>query len=134
MKKHLVDNFLNDTHYFFSQYQNEDGNPVSRTKEQYPYSYDPYVVWDNRKNNKEELESVYSDRLLQWDYDKYNKCHKEVFGNEAQIFFDNNEKDIEKFLQLYFNRSKLELKLIMNGANISNGFPYWIFFFKSNEE
>lgn len=121
---------------YFPQFVDEYGNEVERNKYDYPYAYSPYVVYDNRNNIEElkDLHVVYSDRLLQWNYAKYNKCHKEIFGDEAQMFFDNDPKDIEKFLKLYLEKPNLELRLIMNGANMSSGYPYWIFFFKPNNE
>jgi hypothetical protein len=39
-------------------YVDLDGNPVKRTRWDYPYSYDPYVVWKqgyNKDNSHEEL-------------------------------------------------------------------------------
>lgn len=31
---------------FGHMYLDLDGNPVRRTKDEYPYSYDAYVVWE----------------------------------------------------------------------------------------
>lgn len=105
-----------------------DGNPVKRTKEEYPYSYDAYVVW-KKDYRKGKGNAVYSDRLLQWDYDKYNKYSKEVWNNEGQYFNDRRPEDIEKFLSLYFGKN-IKLTVIMEGCNVSNGYPYWVFFYE----
>jgi hypothetical protein len=100
-----------------------DGKPVTRTKNEYPYSYDPFVVWED---NHGKSSVVYSDRLYQWDYEKYNKCCQKVWNNEGQYFSQRQPQDIEKFLTLYFNKP-IKLTLIMEGCNVSNGYPYWIF-------
>jgi len=112
----------------FHRYVDLDGYPVSKTKEKYPYSYDPYVVWkgDYDKNRDG---ATYSDRLLQWDYDKYNRCCREVWKNERQSFSERNPKDIEKFLSLYFGK-EIELTVLMEGCNVSNGYPYWVFIYR----
>jgi len=104
-----------------------DGKSVERTKEEYPYSYDVYVTWKG-DYNKDKGDCAYSDRLLNWDWDKYNECVMEVWGNKGQIFYNRTPKDIEKFLSLYYDK-EVKLTMIMEGCNVSNGFPYWIFFF-----
>ena len=60
-----------------------DGSPVKRNPFDYPYSYDCYIVWmsDEFDYGHNLLESgltiVYSDRLIQWDYEKfYQLCQK----------------------------------------------------------
>ena len=109
-----------------------DGRPVERTKEKFPYSYDAYVTWKG-DYSKYKGDCVYSDRLLHWDWDKYNECVMEVWGNKGQIFYNRTPKDIEKFLSLYYDK-EVKLTMIMEGCNTSNGFPYWIFMFEDKEE
>jgi len=104
-----------------------DGNLVEKDKYNYQYSYDPYVVWKN--NYLPDSSMVYSDRLMQWDFRKFNKCCLQVWNNEAQYFHSRQPKDIEKFLSLYFGK-EIKLTVIMEGCNVSNGYPYWIFGFK----
>lgn len=105
-----------------------NGRPVERTKEEYPYSYDPYVVWEDNYNKTNEC--IFSDRLVQWDYNKFNKCCKKIWNNDSQYFDDRLPKDIEKFLKLYLNK-QIKLTAIMEACNCSNGFPYWIFYYKN---
>jgi len=117
------DEFGNLVNYF---YRDENGNLVNRTKEKYPYSYDFFVTYDNRSkvitNN-----TVYSDRMWEWDSVKYDKCTKEIWNDCRQVFFNSSPQDIEKFLQLYFNNGNLILTLIMEGCNQSSGYPLWRF-------
>jgi hypothetical protein len=112
-------------------YVDLEGNPVKRTKEDYPYSYDSFVVW---KENycKEKSNVVYSDRLLQWDYNKFGECCMEVWGNQGQMFYDRNPKDIEAFLSKYFSK-EIKLTVIMEGCNVSNGYPIWTFIYETIE-
>lgn len=117
-----------DRDYFSLIYQDLYGNPVERTREQYPYSYDPYVQW--RDGSNEEIECcVYSDRLMQWDFDKFNSCCQKVFGDRGQLFNQRQPKQIEQFLSLYFD-TPIKLIVIQEGCNVSNGYPYWIFHYK----
>jgi len=106
-----------------------DGRPVNKNKEQHPYSYDAYVVWQE-DFNKFKGDCVYSDRLFQWDTEKYNESCKKVWCNTGQYFSSRNPKDIEKFLSEYYDK-EVKLTMIMEGCNVSNGFPYWIFFFEN---
>jgi bisphosphoglycerate-dependent phosphoglycerate mutase len=105
-----------------------DGNLVKRNKEKYPYGYDPFVIWrGDYKEGKNDV--VYSDRMYQWDHKKYEGCIKAIWTDCRQHFSDSNPKDIESFLSLYFDK-KIKLTAIMEGCNVSNGYPYWIFFFE----
>ena len=108
-----------------------DGKPVKRDRYSYPYSYDPYVEWmgDYQKGVSH---PVYSDRLWQWDSKKYDRCCNEVWGNEGQYFNNRKSKDIERFLSLYFEK-EVKLTVIMQGCNVSNGYPYWIFYYETKE-
>ncbi len=109
-----------------------DGNPVKRTRDEYPYSYDPYVTHRNGKKD-EVTHTVYSDRLFQWDSEKYNKCCTEVWKNQGQDFEQRSPGSIEKLLQLYTDDPTLRLIGIMQGANVSSGYPYWIFLYNSTK-
>jgi hypothetical protein len=110
-------------------YVDLNGEPVEKTKEQYPYSYDTYVVWKGNYK-KGEGNTVYSDRLFQWDWEKYNRCCEEVWGNKGQYFDNRTPKDIEKFLRLYTDK-QIKLTAILEGCNWSTGYPVWIFIYEN---
>jgi hypothetical protein len=114
--------------YEYSSYVDLKGNNVTRTRETHPYGYDAYVIWKGDYVDGQGS-SEYSDRLLQWDWDKFNSCSREVWGNEAQYFNNRQPEDIERFLGLYFDKN-VKLTALMEGCNVSNGYPYWIFFFE----
>jgi len=111
---------------YISPYRDWDGNAVERTPNEYRYSYDAYVQY--KKEDKYE-HCVYSDRLLQWDYEKHNKLCKNHFDNEGQYWDNRSIENIEAFLRDYYDKQDLELIGKMEGCNVSNGYPYWIFMF-----
>ena len=111
------------------QFVDLDGNEIKRNPFTHPYSYDEYVIWKDENFNKEKYSAVYSDRLYQYDYEKYNKCCQEVFENQGQRFDRRDPKEIEKFLSMYFDE-RIKLTAIMQGCNQSSGFPYWVFLYE----
>lgn len=109
-----------------------NGAPVKRTPFTHPYNYDDYVIWKDDSNfDRANDDAVYSDRLYQWDYEKYNKCCMNVFKNKGQNFKLRNPKDIEKFLSMYFNK-QIKLTAVVESCNQAYGNPYWVFFYKNN--
>ena len=106
-----------------------NGVPVDRMMYSYLYNYDGFVVWQRKREQNECLKNchtVYSDRLYQWDWKRFNKCCEEVFGNSGQYFDNRKPEDIEKFLSLYFGKT-VKLHVVMQYCNQSTGFPYWRF-------
>lgn len=121
---------LYDFHFKMDGFHNIKGNEVARDRHSYPYSYDPFAVWEG--DYSETDHAVYSDRLMGWDFDKYNKCVGEVWGDSRQIFSNCHHSEIERFLSLYFDEP-IRLTGIEQGCNVSNGYPYWIFYYKSKD-
>lgn len=108
-------------------YKDLEGKAVRKTPITNPYDFDDYVEW---KGNYRQFDSaVYSDRLYQWNTEKYKKCYEQVFKNNGQRFDSKNVSGIRKFLSMYFDK-EIELTAIMRGCNISSGFPYHIFFYR----
>jgi hypothetical protein len=108
-------------------YVDLDGNPVERNPEDWPYSYDAYVVYKSEEYQKTDR-WTYSDRMSQWDRDKYDNAKKAVWPKNpcGQCFDGKSPKDINKFLDICFGR-EVKLTAILKGCNVSNGYPYWIF-------
>ena len=121
----MYNDFYEDIHVV----RNIHGQPIEKTQRDYPYSYDAYCVY--KSDNWSPMDDVcYSDRLMQWDYDKFTDCMKEVWGERAGQYFDNKEpEDIQKFLRWYYSRNVV-LTGIEKGYNVGNGYPYWIFYYK----
>ena len=79
---------------------------------------------------KQDYSSVlYSDRLFQWDYEKHDRLCKKHFGNEGQYWNNRSPKSIQAFLRDYTENQELILVGIMEGCNLSSGYPYWVFMY-----
>lgn len=115
-----------------SQFVDLDDNPIKRTPYECPYEFDEYLIWKDENFDKEKYSAVYSDRLWQWDYEKYNRCCQEVFKNQGQRFDEREPEEIERFLSMYFG-NEIKLLAIMKGCNVNSGFPYWIFLYEQIE-
>ena len=122
-------NLLDGIEYYTEEdFTNSNNKPIKITEKEYQNYYAPHIVWKGKEDIKES-NTVYSDRLIQWDYEKYNECCKSIWNNEGQYFNNREPEDIEKFLNLYFNK-KVKLTAIMRGCNVSNDYPYWIFYYE----
>jgi len=111
------------------KYADLDGNEVKRNPITNPYNFDEYVEWQSgyQKDNS----AVYSDRLWQWDSQKYDKCCQEVFKNTGQMFSGRNPEGIQRFLSIYFDK-EIRLTAILRGCNQWSGFPYWVFCYEES--
>lgn len=116
------------------KFTNLDGNPVERTPHTYPYNFDQHVIWISEKFKENKIYSAtYSDRMLEWDIEKFSRCSQEIFGDQKQCFDDRDPKDIENFLIKYFGH-KLNLVAIEKCCNLSTGYPIWIFHFEDKSK
>lgn len=101
---------------------NEDGEPV-KTKWEHPYSYDPILQYFNGTEGKA---TVYSDRMFQWDSEKFNQLCQKHFGNHGQSFENREAEVIEQFLSDYLGQAVV-LNKITEYCNQSSGYPLWRF-------
>ena len=126
--------YINQNGYAVNFYAvDEYGNPVEKSKEDYPYSYDGFITW-RCGENKEVNDTAYSDRLYQEDCTKYNRLSKKYFGNEMQSFSSREPKQIEAFLAEWTDAPKLKLIFIMEYCNVSSGYPTWRFDYNTNRK
>lgn len=109
------------------------GEPVKRTPWSHPYSYDEFVIFKSERFDPMDC-MVYHDRMLQWDREAFSKAVCEVWPDKphSQMFNGRKPEDINQFLNLYFGK-KVELTAVLQGCNVGNGFPYWIFVYKELE-
>lgn len=97
----------------------------TRDRFSYPYSYDPFMVWLNPNADKQKADNtIYTDRLLMWDYDKHNLLCKKHFGNEGQQWENRDPKKIEAFLCDWTGK-KVTLIANIQYVNVSSGYPLW---------
>ncbi len=111
-------------------YLDLNGKPVKRTPWTHPYSYDEFVLY--KSEDFDPMDSmVYHDRMLQWDRDTFGKAVSKVWPEApgSQMFSGKSPVDINKFLNLYFGK-EVKLTAVLQGCNLSNGFPYWVFAYK----
>lgn len=70
--------------------------------------------------------SAYSDRLFQWDSEKYNRCSEKHFGDRSHYWYNREPDAIQKFLSDYFGFEVILCK-VETQKNHSNGYPLWYF-------
>lgn len=111
-------------------YLDLNGRPVKRTPASHPYSYDEFVIFKSERFEKTDC-MVYHDRMMQWSGSAFSKAIREVWPDKphSQMFNGKKPADINRFLNLYFGK-KVELTAVLQGCNVGNGFPYWIFAYK----
>ncbi len=104
--------------------------PSNRTKHSHPYSYDNICVY---AVEKQATGGAYSDRMIQWDYEKFERLNKEHFGNRSQYWSDRSPNQIEAFLRDYFDKPNLQLVLVIESCNQASGYPVWYFGYNDAE-
>lgn len=111
----------------FNYRENVHGLQVERTPEDFPYSYDAYLILRNNPNEKD-MHCSYSDRMYQWDSEKYYSLKKKFVPSTKGDYWDTAKaNEVEKFLREYFDKPKLKFIALEQACNVSNGFPLWIF-------
>lgn len=70
---------------------------------------------------------VYSDRLFQWNYEKYNTLCQKHFSDRSQYWSDRAPENIEAFLREYFDKPLLALQTIHEYTNNATSYPVWQF-------
>lgn len=98
-------------------------DPSIRTKQTHPYSYDPITQYRNPavKPNG----TIYTDRLLQWDFNKHDVLCEKHFGNRGQHWERRSPKKIEAFLRDWCDDEGLHLCAVIEYCNVATGFPTW---------
>ena len=112
------------------------GHKIERAPEQFPYNYDTYVLWKRVGFDKDDAyDAVYSDRMMDWNYDKFASCCQKIFGDAGQCFDNRKPEDIEVFLNEYFDELhvKIELLAVLKGCHHGNGNPLWVFIYKGDK-
>lgn len=113
-------------------YVDEHNNPIERTPLTHPYTYDGFIIWCGGENNEANM-TIYSDRLLRWDYDKHNRLCEKHFGNQGQYWSERDPEKIEAFIRDWCEDPELELIFVMQYCNQSTGYPIWRFDIKQNK-
>ena len=103
-----------------------------KTPLDYPYSYDPFVIFDSGES-RVGTNTVYTDMLLQQNHSKCNDLMEKHFGNSKQNWRDRSKEDIESFMRDWCNNPNLRVIRLKEYCNSSNGYPYWRIDYASND-
>jgi hypothetical protein len=122
---------MNDDGVSICSTVDEHGNAVRRSKQEYPYSYDGFVLWRGGKN-EEATTTVYTDRLQSWNPARYEMLETKHFGNASHNWSSRDPVKIEQFLRDWTKDADLRLILMMEYCNRGNGYPCWRFDFATN--
>ena len=101
------------------------GDIVERTPYTHPYNYDPFVLYKHNWTENDRM--VYSDRLREWEPEQYDTALK---GAGIASIYSAKHKQLEKFLQLYFNKPEIALTGVEQQCNQFNGIPYQTYYFR----
>ena len=94
-----------------------------KTKLTHPYSYDPIVQYrhpDTKANG-----TVYTDRLLQWDFAKHDRLCEKHFGDTGQYWDRRDPNLIANFLRDWYDNPEIVLCEVIEYCNVSTGYPTW---------
>jgi hypothetical protein len=107
-----------------------EGRPVAKTKTSNPHDYDGHVIWRGGRNDS--INGCdYTDRLQQWDADKFSRCCK---AHMDGVRWDNAPPEqVQAFLRDYHVDPGLRLIAIMEWCNQSSGYPVWSLHYKASE-
>lgn len=94
------------------------------TKNKSPYAevklYESKI--DTKSLPQDKVDTVYLDRLRQWDSEKYSKASKAIGSDNLYRANGKSVKEIEKFLSVYMNKP---CKLLSAGENLGyDGYHY----------
>jgi len=100
-----------------------------RTKQSHPYSYDPITQFSRPASKDDAEDSVYSDRMDEWDPELCAKLKNKHFGNTGDYWDQRSPAAIESFLKDYFTAPNLILTKVIEHCNQATGYPVWQFYF-----
>ena len=108
-----------------------DGKPAERPRSSHPYSYSEFLLWP--LSFGEPItgwdHAVYTDRLQQWDSEKYGRlCREHMPGKR----WDNTTPEqVTAFMRAYNEDPGLRVVAVQECCNVSSGYPIWILHYKS---
>lgn len=110
-------------------------NDPPRTKQRYPYNYDPFTIWGTPHPSAECNSTNYTDRLEQEDRAKYTLLSKKHYRSASNIYerpFDSQNCKgplIERFLRDWHDDPELKLLRVIEYCNSFTGFKTWRLYF-----
>jgi hypothetical protein len=110
-----------------------DGKRVERSKLSHPYTYSAFVLWPMSfgKPITGWDSAVYTDRLQQWDPDKYARLGQKHMAGKR---WDNaTPEQVQAFMREYNDDPDLRMVALQECCNVSNGYPIWILHYKTGK-
>ncbi|MAZ56792.1 hypothetical protein CL653_03300 [bacterium] len=96
-----------------------------KSPHEYPYSHSPILCFDT---GEEARHTVYHDRMMRWDFDKYEKIAQRYLKSPGQAYLESKSRDLlEKLLQGYFANSDIRLVRMIHYCRPDNGYPNYRF-------
>ena len=110
-----------------------DDHRILRTPFGHPYNYDEFVIVKTKDFSRDDS-AFYSDRFTHWyDYETLNAAKEKCGLEHGDYFWCYYYPDkISEFLTEVTGK-KHNVTCIVEGCNVSNGYPYWIIFYKTED-
>lgn len=77
------------------------------------------------------LDYEYDDRLMQWDYEKHQAAWETAVSQHGK---QQTAGRVETYLRHYYNDDGLELLVIIAGARMDNGYPWYAYGFRRSKK
>ncbi len=126
LKEKIIENkYKND-------YLDIDGNPVSRIPNIYPTFYSEFVVYKSPDFRKSDIATSNIDLI-----NNNNKAFKFAVHKtwnckiKKDLFRNKSFEDLQRFLDFY-SKGRMKLTAVLQGCNVNDGSPYWIFYYSLN--
>lgn len=115
-------------------YVDLSGNPIDKNPKEYPYSYDPFVLFRDNEISlsfiQNECDAFDSDRLESWypnEISQFRKDNNIGHGNMYWAYTEFKDKLDEMISELF--KKKCKIAAIIQNCNISSGYPYWTIYY-----
>lgn len=125
-----------DSYQKYIYLEDINGNPIEKTPFSNPYDYDSFVIFKHSNFNKENDYAVDSDRLSQWDNNKFKEATRIIrakYNIEYCTFIFRNRDAISDFMSIYYSKNIIVTAVVQN-CNKNNGYPYWTIYYKESDK
>jgi len=117
----------------FNRYEFCFDSHSERTPDAYPYGYDPYFI-KGHKRDTEGCSAYYNDRMYQNRYELYHEIRRSMDVPHGDYFWRHISLEKASEFISRFEGKPYEVTAIGEGCNVSNGYPYWIIWFKPADQ
>lgn len=119
-----------------SEYVDLNGNIVKRNRIEYPYSYDPYVIYKGSDFHKTDT-PYYSDRIehCYFTAEEFENALSQAglkrYGAswESDRMSWKNSDHVTRLMSILLKKD-VKCTAILEGCNYGNGYPYWLVYIR----